>query len=91
MIARVRVRDVPFERMVEDCNNLLSHSLPESKEPWEWARGRVIEILTHTAVRGDCGSTHWQASAKAIEQVESAFPHRRVVGIYICERQVEAD
>jgi len=83
MIARVRVRDIPFEEMVtltKECYR----ANPPSREGWDRARGTQMEILTHTAHRGTCGRVHWLVTERTLQRYGRG-------GNSMCESQLEVD
>src|SRR5439155_10050991 len=87
MIARVRVRDIPFEEMVE-ITRLCPRIRAPSREVWEKSRGRFMAIETETAYRAECGRIHWTITDESV--LELAGDYYPTCVLTVCEAQVEA-
>ena len=88
MIARVRVRDIPFEEMVE-ITRLCPRIRAPSREVWEKSRGRFMAIETETAYRAECGRTHWIITDESVRELAGDYYAPFV--FTVCEAQIEAD
>ena len=88
MIARVRVRDIPFEEMAE-ITRLCPRMRAPLREVWEKSRGRFMAIKTETAYRAECGRTHWTITDESVRELAGDYYAPFV--FTVCEAQVEAD
>jgi len=88
MIARVRVRDIPFEEMVE-ITRLCPRICAPERGLWEKSRGRFIAIETDTAYHAECGRIHWTITDESVRELAGRYYPPCV--LTVCEAQLEAD